>query len=140
MEPDELRRDRGRGRLSRTAEREYRELRDSTHPRRTLSPETELEISDERVALASEDERRTCFSPREHPKPPHARDEGVTDHTGSRLVDIEKDTPSVGAELSPTGRDFFEMGLPELDDLTTDVDDVANTDLSLDDLTGLGPL
>ena len=113
-ERDELRPDRGRGRMSSTADRELRELDDPSHPRHLLSPLTELELADEQVALAAEDEHKTCFCPDAHPKPPHPREEGVTDLTGERSVDIMRDTGKVSDDLDLLSEDpgtGFDVGL-----------------------------
>ncbi|WP_058993603.1 hypothetical protein [Haloarcula sp. CBA1127] len=131
MQRDELRADKGSGRLSAAAERELRELDDPTHPRQTLGPETELELVGERVELAADDERKWC-SDRRHTAADKA--EPSCDGYG-RPVDLQRDTPNVGVSLGPTSRDFLDAGLPEMGDLTTGIDDAASTDLSLDELT-----
>jgi len=121
MERDELRSDKGSGSLSRSAERQVRELDDPTHPRRHVGPETELELVGERVELAADDERQWCRGPTHT-----AADSGEpTCDSKGRPIDMERDTPAIGVGLGTTDRDFFDTGLPELDDLTTGIDDIG---------------
>ncbi len=143
MFEDEIAADRGSGQMSSVAERELRELDDPTHPRQNVSPETELELVGERVELAADDERKWCS---DSPHTAADRSEPSCDAHG-RPVDLQGDTPNVGVSLGPTGRDFLDAGLPELDDLTAGIDDAAGSGLSLDsltddlgDLSDLGPL
>lgn len=93
--PDVLRPDKGSGRLSAETEREYLELKDGSHPRTELSPMGELEIADESVELAAEDEWGRCMDPDCHPKPPHPKEEPVLDDKGENTVDLMYDTPEL---------------------------------------------
>jgi len=118
---DEIDPNRGSGRMSSVAERELKELDDPAHPRRSLGPETELELVGERVALAADDERQWCRGPTHT-----AADSGEpTCDSKGRPIDMERDTPAIGVGLGTTDRDFFDTGLPELDDLTTGIDDIG---------------
>lgn len=118
--------DKGTGLLSRTADREVRELHDPAHPRQTLSPFTEIEVNDEQVALAAEDEWKTCFCPDTHPKPPHPKEEGVTSLDGSRMADLMADTPPIEVEL-----DMMPVGQGD------GLDDLMGEPLGVDDSPGL---
>lgn len=80
-----------------------------------LGPEDELELSDLAVKMAGADEMDTMHDPDTHPKPPHPKEEGVTDLNGNREVDIMGDTPPVEEELGPTDLNIAMDGLPELD-------------------------
>ena len=126
-DPDVLRADRGRGRLSGRADREVREFNDTSHPRKDLTPFVELEVMDERVALAGEDENKTHFDPDVHPKA-HSRgdpDEPVCDADG-RVCDIQVDTPSV--DVVSLSRDTVDQqgdlmtDTPSIDRVTTGPD------------------
>lgn len=79
------------------------------HPSNRLStfdsPLEDLEVMDEAVELAGQDEDRTMFDPDSHPKKPHKREEAVTDMEGSRTVDVMVDTPKL--------EDEFEFDLTE---------------------------
>lgn len=74
-----------------------------------MDPEEELEFVDLKVREAAVDEERTCFCPVEHPKPPHAREEAVTDRMGVEEVDVQRDTPTVDVD--------FDLSLDELSDV-----------------------
>jgi len=64
-----------------------------------LSPLDEIERVDAAVEHAGRDEQQTMFDPGTHPKPPHPREEGVTDRNGTRSVDMMSDTPPIGDVL-----------------------------------------
>lgn len=78
---------------------------------RTMSAFEELEAVELQTELAAMDEWDTCFCPQTHPKPPHPKEEGVTDVDGVRTVDMMSDTPS----LDPLGT--FDLSSDELEDL-----------------------
>jgi len=60
-----------------------------------LSPLDEIERMDLAVEQAARDEEMTMFDPNTHPKPPHPKEEGVTDLAGRCTVDIQEETPLV---------------------------------------------
>lgn len=116
-----LRSDLGGGLMSPKARRELRELNDGAHPRQMLSPDVELEVSDESVRLAAEDEDRTMFDPDTHPKAFLGLtdpSEPIADGDGNAF-DIMADTDPVMVEVGETDRDPILEGLPELDDLAS---------------------
>lgn len=73
-----------------------------------LTMEDELALVDLRCRAADLDEYERCWNPDSHPKSPHAKEEGVTNRDGTRLVDVQRDSIRV--------------------------DDVADFDLDADDL------
>lgn len=79
----------------------------------SLSPEDELALSDLRVKQAARDECKTCFDRETAPKPPHPKEEGVTDRGGSRQVDLQAETPRVDdlASFDLSSEDLFDVDL-----------------------------
>lgn len=59
----------------------------------------ELELSDLAVREAAIDEEETMFNPDEHPKAPHPKEEGITDHDGANEVDLMIDSQPIELEL-----------------------------------------
>lgn len=98
----ELRADRGSGRLSEVTEREVAELKEPSHPRKEVGPMAELELSDELVSLAAEDEKHRCAPVAHSAADP---DEPACDENGV-FRDIQRDTPIVD--------DFADLELPEV--------------------------
>lgn len=82
-------------------ERSPDEVAPDPPPQRDLLDE--LERADLAVEAQGIEEERTMFDPKEPPKAPHPREEGITSLDGSREVDLQRDTMN-------------------LDDLTTSVD------------------
>lgn len=78
---------------------------------RPMGPFDELEMMDLNVEHASVDEEQTIFDPDTHPKPPHPKEEGITDVDGRRSVDVMIDTPAI----DPIGT--FDLTADELRDL-----------------------
>lgn len=79
--------------------------------RRPMSPLEEIELMDLNVEHAAIDEERTMFDPGTHPKPPHSKEEGITDIDGRRNVDMMFDTPAI----DPIGT--FDLTASDLRDL-----------------------
>lgn len=68
------------------------------NPARPLTVAQEIEMMDQAVRLAGLDEHKTQFDPETNPKPPHAKEEGVTDAEGQAFEDVNPAVDSV-AEL-----------------------------------------
>lgn len=64
-----------------------------------LSPFDELDELDHCVECAGNDEDKTMFDDDTHPKPPHPKEEAITDELGKRSVDIMVETPPIGEEV-----------------------------------------
>jgi len=77
-----------------------------------LGPMDDLELMDLQVEHAAMDEQVTMFDDGTHPKPPHPKEEAMTDRMGERSVDMMLDTPPVENTLET---DLTERDLMRLD-------------------------
>lgn len=59
------------------------------------TPEDDLALAGLQFRAAELDEHDTMWDDRVHPKSPDVREEAVTDREGTRLVDVQRDTPRV---------------------------------------------
>jgi len=122
--------------MSNRADREVRELNGRNHPRTQLSPFVELEVMDEKVALAGEDENRIHFDPDVHPRSHRASDpdEPVCDEHGA-VCDVMGDTGPIDEIVvgpDPVEPEFDSRGTVPVDEVATGSDPVGGKDLMFD--------
>lgn len=78
---------------------------------RALSPGDELALADLKVKAAGRAEERMMYDDETQPMPPQMAEEATTDRTGTKTVDVQRDSPTVD-------------DLTEFDLSTDDLDDV----------------